>query len=187
MFYKISFCAAASNTNVKRFTSPTRRLAYLGLAIYSAINKHPQPITVEIDGIAASIASVIAMSGRPVRMASNAMLMMHNATAFTAGDAVALRKQADTLEQVQLQLVDVYARKTKLPVKKIMAMMAEETWLSAADALDLGFIDEIMQPMKMAAHFDLSKYRNAPPVISKQTPRLDAYRARYVECCALMK
>ncbi len=152
-----------------------------GLAIMAAINKHRAPVAIEIDGIAASIASVLAMAGRPIRMASNGMLMIHNATTLMHGDAAALRKQAATLEQVQGQLVDVYAKKTGIEAERLLAMMDEETWLTAADAKALGFVDEIMEPMRMAACFDLSKYRNAPRIVAKATPRLDAYRARYAE------
>lgn len=150
-----------------------------GLAIMTAITRHPLPVAIEIDGIAASIASVLAMAGRPVRMAANAMLMIHNATTGMHGDAAALRKQADTLEQVQQQLVDVYARKTGMDAERILAMMDAETWLTAADAHALGFVDELMEPLAMAAHFDLSKFRNAPRLAMKPTPRMDAYRARY--------
>jgi hypothetical protein len=60
-------------------------------------------------------------------------------------------------------------------------MMNTETWLSATDAHALGFVDEIMQPMRMAACFDLGQFRNAPPILTKPTPRLDAYRERYAQ------
>jgi ATP-dependent Clp protease, protease subunit len=172
--------AKASDPVTLHINSPGGQI-FEGLAIYAAINKHPDPITIEVDGIAASIASVIAMAGQPIKMASNAMLMIHNATTMVQGDAAALKKQANTLEQVQAQLVDIYARKTKLPVRQIIDMMDTETWLSATDAHALGFIDEVMQPMRMAAHFDLSQYRNAPPIAAKPTPRMDAYRMRYAE------
>ena len=172
--------AKASGQVTLHLNSPGGQI-FEGLAIYAAINKHPSPITVEVDGLAASIASIIAMAGQPIKMASNAMLMIHNATTMVQGDAAALKKQANTLEQVQAQLVDIYARKTKLPVARIVEMMDAESWLSATDAHALGFVDEIMQPMRMAACFDLSQFRNAPRILTKSTPRLDAYRTRYAE------
>jgi ATP-dependent protease ClpP protease subunit len=114
-----------------------------GLAIFEMLSEHSAPVSVDITGIAASIASIIAMAGRPIRMAPTATLMVHNPWAATAGDAADLRKVAGVLEKSQNALIGVYARRTGQSSDRIAAMMRAETWLTAGEAKQLGFADEI--------------------------------------------
>jgi ATP-dependent Clp endopeptidase proteolytic subunit ClpP len=114
-----------------------------GLAIFEMLSEHAAPVTVDITGIAASIASVIAMAGRPIRMAKTATLMLHNPWSITAGEASDLRKTADVLDKSRAALIGVYARRTGQSSDRIAAMMDAETWLTATEAKQLGFADEI--------------------------------------------
>jgi len=114
-----------------------------GIAIYNALSRHQAGVDVVIDSVAASIASVIALAGASVTMASNAKIMIHDPWTFEMGNAAKLRKTADVLDLYGNSIIDVYKKKTGLGESEIRDMMAAETWLSATDALEKGFIDSI--------------------------------------------
>lgn len=114
-----------------------------GYAIYSQLSRHAGKKNVFIDGVAASIASFIAMVGDTVSINENAFIMIHRAWGRTAGTATDMRKAADMLELIEGSLESTYAKKTKLSEDKIRELMAEETWMNASKALELGFVDEI--------------------------------------------
>lgn len=140
-----------------------------GVSIYNQLKRHPADVTVSIDGIAASIASVIAMAGDVVSMASNAQMMIHRAWTVTSGNAEDLRKQADILDKIDEDtIVSTYADRSGRDKKEIMELLDAETWLSADEALDLGLIDGITEEVKMAAHYDLSKFKNVPQKLIEQ-------------------
>ena len=122
-----------------------------GAAIYNALRRHKGGLTVHVDGLAASMASVIAMAGEEVYIASNAMLMIHNPWSMTMGDADDLRKEADVLDKLKHTLVNAYARKTGMETEDIAAMMDEETWLNATQSVAMGFADEIEDGIEAAA------------------------------------
>ncbi len=134
-----------------------------GQAIFTALSSHKGGVTTQIDGLAASMASIIALAGDPVRMSGNGIFMIHNVSGGAIGDAEDLRKTADVLEKVQETITAVYVGKTGLSRRRITKMMDEETWMTASDAHELGFIDEITGDMKMAAKFDLSVFKTQPP------------------------
>ena len=122
-----------------------------GLAIYNRLREHVGGVEVRIDGIAASMASVIAMAGAPVSMAENALLMVHNPSGLCAGNSGDMRELADMLDKVRGSLTSAYERKTGESAEVIGAMMDAETWMTAQEALAAGFIDEITGELKMAA------------------------------------
>jgi ATP-dependent Clp endopeptidase proteolytic subunit ClpP len=132
-----------------------------GLAIYNTLKKHKAAVEVEIDGLAASIASIVAMSGDTVRMAKNAFFMIHNPWTFAYGEAKDLRHSADTLDQVRGSLLATYADKTgeASTEQQLSDWMDAETWFTAEDARKHGFIDEVTGELAMAARFDLSRYK----------------------------
>ncbi|MBO6884289.1 MAG: Clp protease ClpP, partial [Marivita sp.] len=135
------------------------------VAIYNALKRHPGEITVWIDGIAASAASYIAMAGDTIVMPENAFLMIHDPSGLVMGTAEDMRATAEALDKVKGSLIQGYAAKSGKPDDEIAALMAEETWLDAKDALALGFIDRIAEPVKLAASFDVVRFRNAPPEV----------------------
>ena len=143
-----------------------------GLPIYNRLKEHPGGVEVRIDGLAASMASVIAMAGAPVKIAENALIMIHNPAGFVMGESGDMREFADVLDKIRTSLVSAYTKKTGQTDAKIIAMMDAETWLTAAEALDLGFVDEVTAPLKIAARFDTSKFRNAPPAPKPPTQPL---------------
>jgi ATP-dependent Clp protease, protease subunit len=137
-----------------------------GVAIYNALKRHDARVTVWIDGIAASIASMIAMAGNEVVMPENAILMLHDPSALVIGTASDMRGMADALDKMKAGMVAAYRDKSGRDDAEIEALMAAETWLSADEAVDLGLADRVEQPVRMAAHFDLSCFRNTPPQLA---------------------
>jgi len=133
-----------------------------GIAIYNALRQHPAQIVVDIDGLAASIGSIIALAGDTVRMAKNAYFMIHNPWVLTVGDADELRKTANLLDKISGTLTQTYVDKTGHNNQKISKWMADETWFTAEEALSTGFIDEISGTSEARASFDLSIYNHAP-------------------------
>jgi ATP-dependent protease ClpP protease subunit len=122
-----------------------------GTAIYNALRRHEGGLTVHIDAMAASMASVIAMAGSPVYMADNALLMIHNPWTVSMGESKDLRKEADLLDKLKVNLRNAYVRKTGINAEEIAAMMDEETWLDAVEAVALGFADAIEEGVAAAA------------------------------------
>jgi ATP-dependent protease ClpP protease subunit len=142
-----------------------------GIAIYNALRRHPARITVVVEGIAASIASVIVCAGDEVVMPENAMLMLHEPSAIVSGTADDLLSMAAALEKMRAGLVAAYRGKSGLADAEIENLLNQETWLSATEALEMGFADRMEQPVKMAACFDLSAFRNAPDALSAHSTR----------------
>jgi len=134
-----------------------------GVAIYNALKRHDATITVWIDGIAASIASMIAMAGDEVVMPENAMFMLHDPSGLVMGTASDMRAMAEALDRMEAGMVAAYRDKSGRDDAEIEALMATETWLSAQEAFALGLADRVEEPVRMAAHFDLSRFRNPPP------------------------
>jgi ATP-dependent Clp endopeptidase proteolytic subunit ClpP len=137
-----------------------------GVAIYNALKRHDARVTVSIDGIAASIASMIAMAGDEIVMPENAMLMLHDPSALVIGTAADMRDMADALDKMKAGMIAAYRDKSGRSDAEIEALMQAETWLSAEEAVALGLADRVEQPVKMAAHFDLSRFHNIPPQLA---------------------
>lgn len=135
------------------------------VAIYNAIKRHEGPVTVWIDGIAASAASYVAMAGDEIVMPENAFLMIHDPVGLVMGTADDMRAMADALDKVKGSLVQGYAAKSGRDAQEISALMAAETWFDAKDALDLGLASRIAEPVRIAARFDIACFRNAPPAL----------------------
>lgn len=155
-----------------------------GLAIYNAIDRNPARVVTHVDGIAASIASIIAMAGAEILIASNAMMMVHNPAGIALGTAEDMRRTADLLDTVRGTLVDTYVRRTGNDAGKVSAWMDEETWFTASAARDAGLVDAITEPLQLAASGDLSRFKNVPATIkAKQAvaPTLQMREARLSE------
>ena len=119
--------------------------------IYSMLMDYKGDITVKIDGIAASAASVIAMAGTKVLMAPTSLMMIHNPATVAFGDHVDMQKAIDMLEEVKESIINSYEIKTSLPRKQLSRMMDETTWMNAKKAIELGFADGILTDEKVAA------------------------------------
>ena len=112
--------------------------------IYTMLKEYPGKVTVKIDALAASAASVIAMAGDIVAMAPTAMMMIHNPATIAFGDAKEMAQTIEILNEIKESIINAYELKTGLSRAKIARMMDEETWMNARKAKEEGFADEIM-------------------------------------------
>lgn len=133
------------------------------VAIYNALNRHSGTITVWIDGIAASAASYIAMAGDEIVMPENAFLMIHDPSGLVMGTAADMRDMAGTLDKIAASMVRGYAARSGKSEEEISALLAAETWFDAAEALEAGLATRVSEPVRIAASFDIGRFRNAPP------------------------
>ena len=122
-----------------------------GLAIVQALRDYPGKVTIYIDGLAASMASVIAMVGAETIMAESALMMVHKPWDSAIGNADDMRRDAAKLDKIEEQLIGIYAKRTGLSTDRLASMLAAETWLAPDQALELGFITSIAEPLKIAA------------------------------------
>lgn len=118
---------------------------FAAASIYNMLLEYPGKVTVKIDGLAASAASVIAMAGDRVLMSPVSMLMIHNPATIAMGDHNEMSKAIAMLDEVKNSIINAYAGKTKLSRKKLSQLMEDETWMDAKKAVELGFCDEIMK------------------------------------------
>ena len=133
-----------------------------GYAIFNSLKARAANVTTRIEGLAASMASVIALAGSKVTAAANSIVMIHNPWSGVSGDSEDLRKMADLLDKLTGQLVGIYAAKTGLPEADVRAAMDAETWFTGAEAKEWGLVDEVTDEIQVAASFDTSRFRNAP-------------------------
>ncbi|ATQ56683.1 MULTISPECIES: head maturation protease, ClpP-related [Paracoccaceae] len=138
------------------------------VAIHNALKRHEGTVTVWIDGIAASAASYVAMAGDEIVMPENAFLMIHDPAGLVMGTAEDMRAMAEALDKVKGSLVSGYAAKSGRTPEEVSALMAAETWFDASDAVAQGFADRLIEPVRIAANFDIGRFRNAPPVLVEQ-------------------
>ena len=158
-----------------------------GQAIHTLIKNHKGFVTAYIDGLAASIATVIAMGADKVIMPKNAMMMIHNAWTGLYGNANDLRKMADDLDHINDTIVNPYLAKVKDKTDEatIRDLMNKESWLNAEECLSLGLCDEVSEPVKMAACLtkeQAHKFKNAPKELIKEDYEFQSERAKqYLE------
>ena len=112
--------------------------------IYTMIRDYPGRVTVKIDAIAASAASVVAMAGDTVYMSPVSMLMIHDPSTIAMGNERDMEKAIETLKEVKESIINAYIAKTGLRHNKIAELMSNETWMNAKKAVELGFADEIL-------------------------------------------
>jgi ATP-dependent protease ClpP protease subunit len=123
-----------------------------GLAIYRQLAEHKARVTAHIDGLAASIASIIAMAADEIIIAEAGFLMIHNASGVAMGEAAVMRQMADTLETVSGTMRQVYAARTGRDDAELKGWMDAETWFSGQDAVDKGFAHKLAPNVKVQAY-----------------------------------
>lgn len=136
-----------------------------GIAIYNLLKNHPANVTVYIDGLAASMASVIAMAGNEIIMPENAMMMIHKPWGIQGGDAEDMRKYADLLDKVENTLIPAYANKTGKTPEELAEMLSAETWLNGKECVEQGFADKLAEPLVAMASIKsrkLEDFENMP-------------------------
>lgn len=144
-----------------------------GIAIHNALKRHEAKITVVVDALAASIASLIAMAGDDVQIAENAAFMVHAPWTYAGGNSAELRKTADMLDTWADAMSTSYAAKTKKTKPEMLALLTDgdDHWYTAEQAVEMGFANSVVagDPMaaSMARAMDLSKFRNVPAALAQ--------------------
>lgn len=137
-----------------------------GTAMYNILRGHSARVAVYIDGMAASMASVVAMAGDVIYMPANSMMMIHKPWGGQVGDADDMREYADLLDKVEGTLIQAYARKSGKSVDEIAALLKVTTWMDGNEAVAAGFADQVIEPIKAAAQLNskrLEEYTSMPP------------------------
>lgn len=148
---------------------------FAGQAIHSILQRHSAKVVVHVDGLAASIASIVAMAGDQIIMPRNAMMMVHNPWTVRAGDAEDFRQWADNLDQIRESMIAAYIGKTGMDRDELLELLDAETWMTAEEAVEMGFADKVEEAKQIAAsmmgsdrmvvngqEMDLTRYRNRP-------------------------
>lgn len=142
--------------------------------IYNMLMDYKGRVTVKIDGIAASAASVVAMAGTKVYVSPVSMLMIHNPMTVAMGDAADMEKAIEMLSSVKDSIINAYEIKTGLSRAKLSHLMDEETWMDANKAVELGFADEILSRPKLAAPQKQDEETDAEQPQTAAEPKEDA-------------
>lgn len=157
---------------------------FAGMAIYWMLKRHPAKVTAFIDGLSASIASVIPLSAEEIIMGKGTMMMIHRPMGgILLARSDDFRKQADVLDRIEGELSDLYSEKMGISTDEVKALLDAETWYTADEAYDAGLIDKVEGSMKVTAsakgkiavvngvEMDLSKFMNAPEL--PENPEID--------------
>jgi ATP-dependent protease ClpP protease subunit len=136
-----------------------------GVAIHNAIKNHKATVTAHVDGIAASAASFIAMAADKIVMPANSFMLVHGASGLSFGNADDMRAMADDLDRIDKSLTATYVARAKSTTAKVKALMKEDRLMTAAEAKEFGFADEVTSEKKMAATFSL---RLLPPAAAEK-------------------
>lgn len=135
--------------------------------IYTMLMDYKGDVTVKIDGIAASAASVVAMAGTKVLMAPTALLMIHNPATMAFGDHVDMEKAIDMLSEVKESIINAYEIKTGLSHTQLSHMMDDTTWMNAKKAIELGFADDILADGKRESAADTEGYEFSASAVER--------------------
>lgn len=131
-----------------------------GQAIYNTLSQHKARVTVTIDGVAASIASVIAMAGDEIRITEGSHIMVHKPWSMAMGDADSMRKEAEVLDSLESGIIDIYAARTGKNTKQLTDWVSAETWFKGQAAVDAGFADSVI-PAKRRENYARSNIFNS--------------------------
>lgn len=159
-------------------------------AMETAIAEHDSQIIAHIDGQAASAATYVALAADQVKITDGGFFMIHKAWSVALGNTDDMLHMAELLEKIDQTLANTYAKRTGRDIADITAMMAAETWLNANEALEMGFVDEIVTPHAKAQNqWDLSAYARAPKLAqpAKERPANDWRIAHLERVAALAK
>ena len=179
--FKEDLDALGDVETIKVFINSPGGDVFAGQAIYSMLKRHKAQVHVYIDGLAASIASLIAMAGDKVVMPANAMMMIHLPWTIGIGNADDFRKLADDMDKIRDSMVVVYESRSALTTEEVIEIMKAETWLLAEECLEYGFADEVVEAKRVAACWDekyFARYKNVPKELLKSPEADEEVKAR---------
>lgn len=162
-----SLSGISAKTITVRINSPGGDV-FDAISIFNALQSHKAKIITRIESLAASSASFITLGGKEVQAYRNAMMMIHEPWVYSAGNQYDLREIAEILGKISNNMVDIYAANSNVGKRELREMMKNETWFTAKEAMDKGFIDTIVDGKAVKAAFDLSMFANVPEGIETQ-------------------
>lgn len=180
----VSALASAGEKTVHMHINSPGGDVFEARAMAAAIVGHAGKVIAHIDGVAASAATYLALAASEVRMTEGGLFMVHNSWTMAMGNRTELRDTANLLEKIDGTIAADYARKTGASAEQVSAWMDAETWFTAQEALDAGFIDAIDANTKgeKKAQWNLSAYANAPkPTEPEPEPDLTALAAAQLQ------
>lgn len=161
--FVLALAKAGNGPLTVRINSPGGNV-FDGVAIYNTIKNHPAPVTVVVDGMAASVASVIAMAGSSIVMNQASMLMIHNCWSLCVGNRFDMRATANTQEKIDTTIAAIYAaqmQKWGRPSDGVQALMDAETYFTADEAKSAGLVDAIVAPVPVPNSMALTTFPKA--------------------------
>ncbi|MCG6228131.1 head maturation protease, ClpP-related [Vibrio furnissii] len=159
-----------------------------GIAIHNRLQEHSQEVTIKVIGIAASAASIIAMASKNRQIATSAFLMIHNCWTYLAGNRHFLREMADTMEEFDAAMADVYADTSGQPVEEMSRMMDAESYIRGKKAVELGLCTSIIDPSEVKeANDEESKQTNALKAMDMALAKTGMPRAKRRELFSNLK
>lgn len=147
-----------------RINSPGGSIAE-GMAIYAALKESKAKKVMHVDGVAASMASVIAMAGDEIRIAEGGFVMIHDPYGMAEGTADELRKYAEVMDKYKSQMVAIYASRTGLSEDEVSSLMASETWMNSTEAVAKGFANKVSGKAVLSAELRLDGFKNTPQAV----------------------
>lgn len=135
---------AVKSKQINLFLNSPGGLVHEGVTIYNALKAHPATVNVTVQGIAASIASVIAQAGDRIEMAGGSMMMIHEAWGLAMGTAADMRKTAESLDKMTESIAGIYAARSKKDTSHWLGLMAAETWFTDQEAVVAGLADAVV-------------------------------------------
>ena len=163
-----ALAGVTSKTVTVRINSPGGDV-FDAMAIFNALQAHKSKVITRVESLAASAASFIALAGKEVQAYQNAMVMIHDPWALAAGNQYDLREIADILEKISGNMVDIYSQNSNVGKKEIRDMLKAESWFTAKEAKEKGFIDTIIDGKAVKAQFDLSMFAHVPDGLGEES------------------
>lgn len=145
--------------------------AFDGIAMHNDLVRHPAAVSVEITGLAASAASVVAMSGDQILIAESAHLMIHKAWSLSLGNEEDMLKTAAVLARVDRSLVSIYAKSSGQREETIARWMADETWFTGTEAVQVGLADAVTGAEVPPRVFALDGFKSVPALVKRRNER----------------
>lgn len=161
--FKTEFEKVKNSSEIRVMLNSPGGSVFDGMAIYNLISSVRNKVTVEVLGMAASIASVIALAGRELVMGEGSYFMIHRPWSFAYGNSDELRKTAELLDKVSGQISDLYGARSALTDEEITEAMDATTWYTAGEAVEAGFADRVEDygDAEIAASYDITRYQYA--------------------------
>jgi len=180
--FKRDFDAIKTSKKIKLLLNSAGGNVFDGMAIYNLLAAFKSKISVEVLGIAASIASVIALAGHELTMGEGSYFMIHNPTGLCIGTAEDMRKVAEILEKIAGQIANVYTNNSNLDKDDVLQKMSEETWFTAEEAMEAGFADNVIEnggKAKMSFDIDKYSYKHVPEEIRERAAEFKAQQTAF--------